>query len=72
MESHEPDSICRPMEGEQLMAYYSAEQLEDRSFLFENIDYYDDVLPGQRGFGRNLDRLCNQLVKYYGTKSNKM
>ena len=37
--------------------------------MFENIDYYDDTLPGQRGFGRNLDRLCNQLVKAYHLKN---
>ena len=33
--------------------------MQDRSFLYENIDYYEDVLPGQRGFGRNIDRLSN-------------
>ena len=48
--------------------YYAPEELQDRSFLYENIDYYDDVLPGQRGFGRNVDRLCNQLINYYHSK----
>ena len=42
--------------------------MQDRSFLFENIDYYEDILPGQRGFGRNIDRLSNQLINFYHAK----
>ena len=50
---------------EQLAHYYTEEQLADRSFLYENIEYYEDVLPGQRGFGRNIDRLSNNLINFY-------
>ena len=45
-EPHEPDSICSTLTEEQLAIYYTEEQLQDRSFLYENIDYYEDVLPG--------------------------
>ena len=36
--------------------------------MYENIDYYEDVMPGQRGFGRNIDRLSNQLINFYHSK----
>lgn len=55
----EPDSICSTLSQDQLAKYYTEEEMRDRSFLYENLDYYDDVLPGQRGFGRNVDRLSN-------------
>lgn len=42
--------------------------MENRDYLYENIDYYDDVMPGQRGFGKNMDRLCNQLINFYHQK----
>lgn len=45
-EPQEPHSICQPMEGHQLTHYFNEEQLEDKSFLYESLDYYDDVLPG--------------------------
>ena len=67
-EANEPSSICTPLTKSQLQAHYTAEELQDRSFLYQNIDYYDDVLPGQRGFGRNVDRLCNQLINFYHSK----
>ena len=43
---NEPHSMCTVMEGEQLHHFYTESMLEDKSFLFDNIDYYDDVLPG--------------------------
>ena len=58
-EPNEPYSITETLTLEQLAIYYTAEQMADRTFLYENIDYYEDVLPGQRGFGRNIDRLSN-------------
>lgn len=67
-EPNEPKSICSVLNPEQLAFYFTEAQLRDRSFLYENIDYYEDVLPGQRGFGRNIDRLSNQLISFYHTK----
>ena len=58
-EPNEPGSICQELDRVQLAAYYTEEQKADRSYMLENIDYYEDNLPGQRGFGRNLDRLTN-------------
>lgn len=29
------------------------------------MDLTPDVSAGQRGFNRNIDRLCNQLIAYY-------
>ena len=65
---NEPHSICETLRNQQLSIYYTESQLVDRSFLYENIDYYDDVIPGQRGFGRNVDRLSNQLINFYHSK----
>ena len=65
---NEPRSICQTLREDQLSTYYAPGQLADRSFLYENIDYYDDVIPGQRGFGRNVDRLSNQLINFYHQK----
>ena len=59
LEDFEPDSICSPLTQEQIAHYFTEGQLEDRTHLYNNIDYYDNVLPGQRGFGRNVDRLSN-------------
>lgn len=61
----EPHSICAVLNDAQYAHYYEAKKLQDRDELFHEIDYYDDVCPGQRGFGRNLDRLCNQLIEFY-------
>ena len=36
--------------------------------MYENVDYYEDVMSGQRGFGRNIDRLSNQLINFYHTR----
>ena len=46
LEPNEPDSICAPLTQEQIAHYYTPKQLADRSHLYDNIDYYDDVLPG--------------------------
>ena len=67
-EAKEPHSICQVLNEDQLAHYYNEDQLADRSFLYENIDYYDDVLPGMRGFGRNVDRLSNQLINFYHSR----
>jgi len=40
---------------------------DPRSELFNDMGYYDDTCFGQRGFGRNVDRLCNTLIKCYHT-----
>ena len=65
LEELEPDSICAPLTKEQIAHYFTPRQLVDRKHLYNNIDFYDNVLPGQRGFGRNVDRLSNQLINYY-------
>ncbi len=33
--------------------------------MFNDIDVIDDISMGQRGFNRNIDRLCNQLIQFY-------
>ena len=67
-EALEPPSICDTLDARQLLHYYTEAQLEDRSFMYENIDYYEDVMSGQRGFGRNIDRLSNHLINFYHAK----
>lgn len=50
----------------------SDSDLQDRSaafqYLFENVDLTPDISNGQRGFNRNIDRLCNQLIQFYRQK----
>ena len=62
-EPNEPHSICETLTNDQLDIYYTEEQLGDRFGLpqnmFEKLDEYENELPGQRGYGRNIDRLSN-------------
>ena len=64
----EPHSICAPMNDEQYDHFFGSKKITVKPELFKDIDYYDDVCPGQRGFGRNIDRLCNQLISFYHEK----
>ena len=59
----EPPSICSQFDDSQNQ-HYNAD-LAERENLFDKMDYYDDTCYGQRGFGRNVDRLCNSLVTGY-------
>ena len=64
----EPHSICTVMNDEQFEHFFGSKKITFKPELFQKIDYYDDVCPGQRGFGRNIDRLCNKLIKFYHKK----
>ena len=46
LEDFEPDSICAPLTQEQKEYYFTPKQLADRTHLYNDIDYYDNVLPG--------------------------
>ena len=61
----EPPSICSEFNEKQKEHYI--EGLDPRSELFNDMGYYDDTCLGQRGFGRNVDRLCNSLINGYHT-----
>ena len=65
---YEPNSICEEFTDKQNNYYNSGKKLEPRESLFENMDYYEDTCYGQRGFGRNVDRLCNSLINGYHTQ----
>ena len=60
-----PESIFQPLTPEQIKVFYREDILPNRDSILVNLDYYDDSCPGQRGYGRNLDRLKNQLHQYY-------
>jgi hypothetical protein len=44
-----------------------------KDFLFHNVEgfVFDDISSGQRGFERNIDRLCNRLIQYFSEEYPK-
>ena len=38
---------------------------KERNYLFQDLEVFDDISKGQRGYNRNIDRLSNQLIQYY-------
>ena len=57
-------SIFKPITDDPKFVDRSAQM----SHLFAEIDVIDDTSFGQRGFNRNIERLCNQLIQFYKTK----
>ena len=44
-----------------------------KDFLFHDVEgfVFDDISSGQRGFERNIDRLCNRLIQYFSDEYPK-
>ncbi len=65
----EMKSICRVIPEAEIKRM-NAEDKNDihwefQDYLFSGIELEDDVSLGQRGFNRNLNGLCAQLINFY-------
>lgn len=54
------ESVFKPIEDP-----VQLEEISQHKYLFQEMEIFDDISKGQRGFNRNIARLGNQLIQFY-------